>query len=679
MTAMYNANYRVIDVMDEWRRNFRAYWDYLTDRDTTGAAWFRERREELTAAINAVSNREPINTDSLGVRTMLDFLSAYNADSNYWVIDIVTNDAIESARERQREFGMPDPFAVVLPITAVHSMVLWRNGNDNQWGRQARAIRVQVSNARHLVPIPEGTSLPDGVVLSRGLGIPTGYQRVTLDAEGIERVPVAARPYAVRLVRSLNHGETGPRLTWDAETNRVGIVDISAGDSLVDVPTADELRRTALESYRAILRSRFFGSSTPNTFEAERQKHRAESAKRYEAFTRRKPDEVKHIPTLPFVPHGLSSSRKWGIEVESGGARGVTAPESWRRIRDGSLRSAWEGHVEVQDFEPFDEEVTARVSWYNCENNARHEAVASEYYEETGEYIQVLNPNYLDPRECELCGNVTRIVHRTPQTITHRRQDDDCAEFVSPILVSMHSKGLEYLCTELSKQPQNSTAGVHVHVEANDLTPMQLSTLVAAYDILEPFLEASYQRESREYCRRRTHDLTLEAARSAKSRKDARAGQGNTRYVTLNLESLNKHGTVEFRAMGAVYDYEYLARWAMFCREMVNVVAAGATVAEFSRARKWGDVLAILAKYGKEYVRAQVFEMTGEVGEAAKLVKEEQPVTTEALDADLERVLSSRDAWTSLSRWVVSSTREFADQMSILQSRLVTASATVET
>lgn len=91
------------------------------------------------------------------------------------------------------------------------------------------------------------------------------------------------------------------------------------------------------------------------------------------------------------------------------------------------------------------------------------------------------------------------------------------------------------------------------------------------------------------------------------------------RYVTLNLQSLNRHGTVEFRAMGPVYDYDYLVRWAMFCREMVNIAKAGVTAKEWNSVNSWADLTALFAKYGKEYIRTVIDSLGGEVPVSPRL------------------------------------------------------------
>lgn len=482
---------------------------------------------------------------------------------------------------------------------------------------------------------------------SNGLSFERQYNIVLIrpDEEHLATLSANARPFALRIGTYAAGGDTMPRFEVSFEENAFTMTQLPAVAAQPTIqggaPTVEELLTEARTAYREWLRVTMGRPTFDAEEAAKREAARKASAERFSVFARRERDPERHVPNLPFVPHGLSSSRRWGIEVESGGARGIEAPKHWERKYDGSLRSAWDGYKEVQDFEPFDEEVTEWRPVSRC--SVDHIIETTHYNSRTDEYDYRPNPNYVDPRECTECGEYTHTVHREPQTIVHQASGDDCAEFVSPILVSMHSNGLKAITDELIKQPQNDSAGVHVHVEANDLTNAQVATLIFGYDILEPLLEESYQRESRRYCERRAPEQVLEAARKLRNGgKEIAANEvrGGNRYVTLNTTALNAHGTIEFRAMGPVYDYDYLVRWAMLCRELVNLVAAGVTVSQFSRVKKWKDLTMLLAEYGKEYIRASVYEATGDTGTAADLVKQGSEVTTDALDSDVTNFLT---------------------------------------
>lgn len=385
-----------------------------------------------------------------------------------------------------------------------------------------------------------------------------------------------------------------------------------------DLPGRVELARQA---HIRALRERFAnrgGSSAAADREREtreRNERRAASQRRYTEYRDSlTPVEEELIPTLPFVGHGLAASRRWGIEIETGAARAPLAtPAGWDRRSDGSLRSAYDGWREVQDFEPYEDDVTEVILARNC--SQVHDM--SERYDDVRDVFYLVPPEgYVRPDTCDECGEITRRRLIEPQTITHTSKPGDCAEFVSPILTSMHSNGLESLLGGLAGRPITSSAGVHVHVEARDLSNEQIASLLLGYDRIEHLITASYRRERRDFCRLRDVGELLGIVNRV---ADGRSLSHGERYVTLNLQSLGRHGTVEFRAMGPVYDYDYLIRWAMFCREMVNLAYAGVTPAQWNRVKKWGDLLDLFARYGKEYLRAVAHEAGREVPSAPTL------------------------------------------------------------
>lgn len=290
-----------------------------------------------------------------------------------------------------------------------------------------------------------------------------------------------------------------------------------------------------------------------------------------------------NINTLSIPEHGLKSSRQWGIEVEAAGARHTDTPKGgWDRKYDSSLESAYEDYGGQYIYSE------------DCPENDHAEYII----DENGEEVE--NPDYMYEYDCIFCGDARE-----------EQQNDDTGEFVSPILHSFHSRGLERLVGQLQNEPQNSSAGIHVHVDVDDLTPKQIGGLVFGYEMIEPLLEVSYQRETRSYCKSRYPDETLSVIRSTRTatvkahRNYREQGAGHAidpgdRYVSLNLCSLSAHGTVEFRAMGPVYEYEHLIKWAHFCREMVNLAKANVTQKEWSSIRSFGDLRVLFAKYGAE-------------------------------------------------------------------------------
>jgi hypothetical protein len=258
--------------------------------------------------------------------------------------------------------------------------------------------------------------------------------------------------------------------------------------------------------------------------------------------------------TIPLQPNGVESSRTWGIEVETVRANQTSKPRGWESVYDGSLNNNTGGGCECgcDDCD----------SGYHCEYD-----------------------------DCS--GGET----------------DGAREFVSPILKHVNSTGLKQLCTDLGAVESDSTPGIHVHVGADDLSVSDIARLLFAYGVVAPFIQPLYYRKTTDYCKEtRGENVThwLKAVREAQRNgtvvrlSDVAYSQPCDRYYDVNLESINKHGTVEFRAMGPRYDYNHLMRWTWFVREMANVSKLGLPQSTWTDCKSLTDVIKVLRTYGTE-------------------------------------------------------------------------------
>jgi hypothetical protein len=265
--------------------------------------------------------------------------------------------------------------------------------------------------------------------------------------------------------------------------------------------------------------------------------------------------------SIPVQPAGTSSSRTWGIEVETVRADLVSRPAGWESKYDGSLEAVNEDGCDCDCSDCYD--------------------------------------GYHDD-----CGG----------------DGDGCMEFVSPILGSFNSNGLRDLCGPLENVYTNSSPGIHVHVGADDLTVFDVARLLRAYSIVSPFINGIDYRETRSYCKETSTSnvaywlsLVRKAMRgtlahpyderhqlSPKDIVQLTQGQPDDRYHDVNLQALSAHGTIEFRVMGPRYNYEHLVRWAWFCREMVNVSRLDLPMSVWTSVRSMADVIGILRQYGSE-------------------------------------------------------------------------------
>lgn len=294
------------------------------------------------------------------------------------------------------------------------------------------------------------------------------------------------------------------------------------------------------------------------------------------------------IENLPIIePAEEITPRTWGIEVEAAGARGVRAPaDDWERKGDGSLRSAYNGNH------------TQRIP----EDCPYHE-----HDNDFDDYCEWLNFEDYDDDDYDDYGG-------------------DTAEFVSPILNTAGDANLKKLLADLQTQPQNDSAGVHVHVDASDLTPRNVGSLVFAYSIIEPIIEQAYRRNVRNYCRERPAADVLNVVKSSKkpgilkSYRDGGNRSGTTmyhgdRYHSVNLNALEAHGTIEFRSMGPVYDYGTLIKWALFVREMVSIAKLNLPPKVWTSVKDWNDLEKVLYKYGTELPADRIRKMEASLAE----------------------------------------------------------------
>lgn len=265
--------------------------------------------------------------------------------------------------------------------------------------------------------------------------------------------------------------------------------------------------------------------------------------------------------SIPILPSGTASSRTWGIEIEVVAATRTSRPRGWDARSDGSLEAA-----EYEDSE----------CQCGCDDCCEYDS-------------------HCGYDECADGGA--------------------CVEYVSPILHHFNSDGVRRICTDLEGAPCNDSPGIHIHVGASDLTAPDIARLVVAYSAVSPYIWPLMHRERVNYCRDITTDTIaywLSIAKDVALHKFEIADQHysqprylqgdqpDDRYHDINLKALGAHGTVEFRALGPIYDYEHIIRWAWFCREMVNISRLPLPQSTWTNVRSMADVIKILQTYGRE-------------------------------------------------------------------------------
>lgn len=109
-------------------------------------------------------------------------------------------------------------------------------------------------------------------------------------------------------------------------------------------------------------------------------------------------------------------------------------------------------------------------------------------------------------------------------------------------------------------------AGIHVHVNVQELTPVQLVTYICSYLMLEEVLLrfCDKSRLGNHFCLRLS-DASYYLDRLVSFIETQNIHLLNTedlRYASLNVTSLFKYGSVEFRALESTLDYDKITEWA---------------------------------------------------------------------------------------------------------------------
>lgn len=152
-------------------------------------------------------------------------------------------------------------------------------------------------------------------------------------------------------------------------------------------------------------------------------------------------------------------------------------------------------------------------------------------------------------------------------------------ELVSPVL--QNNEGLisfRKACKalRLSNAQVNSSCGVHVHLDVNDYDVENFKTLVKNQFIIENQIDKMMPKSRRKnenyYCQGFASNNQNIFFRKIDRCTTVREliSVFNSRYYKLNLQSFQRHGTVEFRQHGASTNYIKIKNWILICARLVE-------------------------------------------------------------------------------------------------------------
>jgi hypothetical protein len=163
-----------------------------------------------------------------------------------------------------------------------------------------------------------------------------------------------------------------------------------------------------------------------------------------------------------------------------------------------------------------------------------------------------------------------------PSLIWYDTEDNSlrgyCREYVTngPINYDEIDSAIDHLRDVLKDKgvnvKQSFRAGVHVHINCLNLTLEQILTFAAAYYCMETALirYCGPNRENNLFCLRlRDAEWPLVLLKKIlEGKPPSILDTDDIRYGALNLRSLFRHGTLEFRALETTPDFKKIADWA---------------------------------------------------------------------------------------------------------------------
>jgi len=125
----------------------------------------------------------------------------------------------------------------------------------------------------------------------------------------------------------------------------------------------------------------------------------------------------------------------------------------------------------------------------------------------------------------------------------------------------------------------NESCGLHIHVDARDLSPDQIIAVSRRYGMFEHRLDKfmAPERRNTNWAKRVDKNYHADIIRHIKFSSEIGKSFKSAvsvidRYRKVNIASFNRHGTIEFRQHEGTVDPDRILNWVQFCTHFVEEV-----------------------------------------------------------------------------------------------------------
>ena len=155
-------------------------------------------------------------------------------------------------------------------------------------------------------------------------------------------------------------------------------------------------------------------------------------------------------------------------------------------------------------------------------------------------------------------------------------------ELVSPPLRGAHGlEEIKKVCKALNEAgcKVNRSCGLHVHHDASDYDVEAFKNLYAIYiryeAAIDELVSESRRGQRNAYCHSLGGEIGLERVKNVRQMNQLLSEAYPSRYVKLNCQSYEVHGTIEFRQHQGTTDGEKIVAWVVLTQMLVERAVAG--------------------------------------------------------------------------------------------------------
>lgn len=209
-------------------------------------------------------------------------------------------------------------------------------------------------------------------------------------------------------------------------------------------------------------------------------------------------------------------------------------------------------------------------------------------------------------------------------------------ELVSPILYE--EDGLQQLNKALDAIKNagakvDRSCGVHVHHDVSDFTVTNFKNLYTFYyqykNLIDAMLPVSRRDGNNSYCKGLTSYEIFEI-RAADTIGEIKY-EMDSRYVSLNIQSYVRYGTIEFRQHSGSVEFEKVSNWVELTFRMVEY----ATDNELKPLINYGTDLMILVQKFRKELKIQGTSVSKWIGKRIKKLSQAVDPTTQSSSSNM--------------------------------------------